>query len=75
MCIVSYVSVGTEYLFCVMAGYKGYDINYKVLLVGDSGVGKTALIKSLMGKTFSTSHRATVGECMFYNHCFKILIS
>ena len=45
-----------------MAGYRGYDVTYKVLLVGDSGVGKTALIRNLMGRGFSQNHLATVGE-------------
>ena len=40
----------------------GYDASYKILLIGESGVGKTALIKQLMGDKWTASHMTTVGE-------------
>ena len=38
------------------------DATYKVLLLGDSGVGKTALIRALMRNQFNASHLTTVGQ-------------
>ena len=38
------------------------DISHKVLVVGDSGVGKTALIKRLVDKQFPKNHLATIGK-------------
>ncbi|XP_073238560.1 uncharacterized protein [Porites lutea] len=42
---------------------KDYDISYKVLLIGESGVGKTSLIKSYSkpNETFTPSLLSTVG--------------
>ncbi|ELT90087.1 hypothetical protein CAPTEDRAFT_55121, partial [Capitella teleta] len=37
------------------------DVTYKVLLLGDTGVGKTALIRSLTGTEFKANHLTTVG--------------
>ncbi len=39
-----------------------YDISYKVLLLGDSGVGKTALIRNLMGENFASHYITTIGK-------------
>lgn len=38
------------------------DATYKVLLMGDAGVGKTCLIRALTGKPFSHNMVTTVGE-------------
>ena len=52
----------------ISIGYsRDFDASYKVLLVGDSGVGKTALIKKLMGHQFNPDHRTTIGE-IFSHH-------
>lgn len=37
------------------------DVTYKVLLLGDSGVGKTSLLRSLTGKAFNSGHMTTIG--------------
>ena len=44
---------------------KDYDISYKVLLIGESGVGKTSLIKSYSkpNEAFTPSLLSTVGKC------------
>jgi small GTP-binding protein len=39
----------------------GNDVTYKVLLLGDTGVGKTSLIRALTGRPFSHSLLSTVG--------------
>ena len=46
---------------------KDYDISYKVLLIGESGVGKTSLIKSYSkpNEAFTPSLLSTVGKCKF----------
>lgn len=38
-----------------------YDYLYKIVLIGDSGVGKTNLLKQLTGKGFSSETKATIG--------------
>lgn len=40
---------------------KDFDVTYKVLMLGDSGVGKTAMIRNLMGEDFNPNHFTTVG--------------
>lgn len=34
---------------------------YKVLVIGDLGVGKTSLIRRYVHQTYSTNYRATIG--------------
>lgn len=40
---------------------KEFDVKYKVLIIGNSGVGKTALIRALMGESFSMEMLPTIG--------------
>lgn len=35
--------------------------NFKMIVVGDSGVGKTSLIRKFSRNTFSPSHNMTIG--------------
>ena len=39
------------------------DVTYKVVLVGESCVGKTSLMKRLMSDQFHAGEFTTVGEC------------
>ena len=48
-----------------VAGPPVVDVTYKVLLLGDSGVGKTALIRALMRSEFCTNHLTTVGQLSY----------
>ena len=41
---------------------NGIDRLYKVILVGDSGVGKTSLLMRLCKNEFKASMTATLGE-------------
>lgn len=38
-----------------------YRKNYKMIIIGDSGVGKTSLVRKFSRNTFSESHNMTVG--------------
>ena len=40
---------------------QNYDYLYKILLVGDAGVGKTSLMKWYESGTFDLESKATVG--------------
>lgn len=40
---------------------ESYDALFKVVLIGDSGVGKTSVLASLTGKSFDFDQKATIG--------------
>jgi Ras-related protein Rab-1A len=46
-----------------LAGYPNADYDYllKIIMVGDSGVGKSALLKSFMGEEFTKHYVSTIG--------------
>jgi len=44
-----------------MSGDGDYDFLFKVVLIGDSGVGKSSLLKRLTENVFMTDLRTTVG--------------
>lgn len=43
-------------------GEKDYELTYKILILGDSGVGKTCLIFRFIEDIFSDSYISTIGE-------------
>lgn len=42
-------------------GEKDYEVTYKILILGDSGVGKTCLIFRFIEDIFSDSYISTIG--------------
>ena len=51
----------TLYIFCS----SGYDFVYKIIVVGDSGVGKSQLVSRYSKNFFTSVSRPTVGiECV-----------
>lgn len=44
-----------------MSQGQGYDYLVKLLIIGDSGVGKTCLLLRFCENTFHTSHLTTIG--------------
>ena len=50
--------------------------NYKIIILGDGGVGKTALIQNLLGEKFTKSYLLTIGcdiSTYKYDHDGQIL--
>ena len=45
-----------------MAVHKDYDVTYKVLVLGDSGVGKTCLIRRFTDGDFTDNFLSTIGK-------------
>lgn len=45
-------------------GDKEYEATYKILILGDSGVGKTCLIFRFIEDIFSDSYISTIGKLM-----------
>ena len=46
---------------------KTYDYLFKLLLIGDSGVGKTCVLFRFSEDAFNATFISTIGE--FANHC------
>jgi GTPase SAR1 family protein len=45
---------------------KNYDYLVKILLIGDSGVGKTTICHSYFDKVFINNHLQTIGMKFFF---------
>ena len=43
---------------------KSYDLLFKLLLIGDSGVGKTCILFRFSDDAFNTTFISTIGELM-----------
>lgn len=55
--------------FGVMAK-KTYDLLFKLLLIGDSGVGKTCILFRFSDDAFHTTFISTIGELFFFSTFF-----
>ena len=40
---------------------ESFDLLFKLVLIGDAGVGKTCLVQRFMGGTFAERHGSTIG--------------
>lgn len=48
---------------------KTYDLLFKLLLIGDSGVGKTCILFRFSDDAFNTTFISTIGEFTVYGWC------
>lgn len=46
---------------------KTYDYLFKLLLIGDSGVGKTSILFRFSEDAFNISFISTIGECLEFS--------
>ena len=49
----------------VPSEYSNYDINFKVIVIGDSGVGKTCITNQAVKNVFTDKYQATIGMEIF----------
>ena len=50
-----------------MAVVRDYDVTYKILVLGDSGVGKTCLIRRFTDDDFTDSFLSTIGKVSLFD--------
>ena len=48
---------------------RDYNATYKILVLGESGVGKTSLIRRFVENKFKESYLSTIGK--FWNHVYS----
>ena len=52
---------------------KQYDVLFRLLLLGDSGVGKTCLLCRFTDNEFHPSHISTIGKAGVMLRCFSFI--
>ena len=63
--------IGRNTLNRRLNGIADYDVTYKVLMLGDSGVGKTAVVEHLDGRPFTPKHMTTVGKSFSFYYLIE----
>ncbi len=53
---------------------KAYDLLFKLLLIGDSGVGKTCVLFRYADDTFNTTFISTIGMLVFKNEITLLML-
>ena len=59
---------------------KNYDYLFKIILIGDSGVGKTSILAQFVGEEVVKSHISTIGtflcfiSTLLYHNAFGVLM-
>ena len=51
--------------------YTNYDALFKVIIIGDSGVGKSSILNRIMNNEINEGHNVTIGV-EFGNYVMKI---
>ena len=51
--------------------YNKFDYSFKLIVIGDSGVGKSSLIRRTTKNVFENDYQSTLG-CEFYTFITKI---
>lgn len=51
---------------------KAYDLLFKLLLIGDSGVGKTCVLFRYADDTFNTTFISTIGKSHWLRVCLTV---
>lgn len=54
---------------------KTYDLLFKLLLIGDSGVGKTCLLFRFSDDAFNTTFISTIGNKLFWHVIYRCKVS
>lgn len=49
---------------------KTYDLLFKLLLIGDSGVGKTCILFRFSDDAFNTTFISTIGKQLYFFYFF-----
>ena len=49
-----------------MANKKKFDFNFKILMIGDNGVGKSDIINRYIKKNFIQIHPSSMGKLILY---------
>ena len=53
---------------------KTYDLLFKLLLIGDSGVGKTCLLFRFSDDAFNTTFISTIGVCVCCHYHLQVVL-
>lgn len=53
---------------------KSYDYLFKILLIGDSGVGKTCILCRFANNEFNRSHISTIGKLIRKSSYVRIIV-